>query len=68
MVVVAEFGLGGVPIDLVDHSFDRFTADGGDREIVVAEMHDFIVVQINDVLGAVSDRVDIASEQVFTFA
>lgn len=65
---VAEFGGGGVPVDLLDDGFDVGAGGSGDAEVVGAEVHHFVVVEVNDVGGAMGEGADVGSEEVFAFA
>ena len=53
---------------MLDDGFDIGTANCGDREIVGTEMHHFVIIEVNDIGGAMGEGADVGCEEVFAVA
>ena len=68
VIVVAELRFGRVPIDFVDDRLDALTGDGRNEKVVLCEMCNFVIIKIDDILGAMGDCVDVGCKEVFVLA
>jgi len=68
MAVLAQLGVRHRPGDPIDHRRDVRLVEGRDGETVPGQVHDLLVLQVDDVLGAPDQRRGVAGDDVLSVA